>query len=87
MMTKVKRLDKDGWPMALLKLELSMVGRTVEEAKNNDTWYHDFTFTKEQYEQFKKKAMDILINTYKMKLKVAKSKLAVFDLQYGLRVV
>jgi hypothetical protein len=76
----------EDWVKDMIEIQLKMVGKTLQEARTNPNWYHENTFTPEQYQEFKKTFIDICRNKYKVGVKAANNRFSWFDLQYGLRV-
>lgn len=70
----------------LIEYELNMVGKTINEAKSDPTWYSTNTFTRSQYEVFKSYAIPLLRKVFKFNKKKAEETFGWFDIQYGLRV-
>lgn len=70
----------------LIEYQLNMVGKTVEDAKNDPTWYSNNTFTSKQAELFKSYAIPLLRKIFKFNKKKAEQSFAWFDLGYGLKV-
>ncbi len=44
----------------LVDVQLKMVNRTMFEAMQNPDWFHEWTMTTEQYEEFRKYAIPLL---------------------------
>ena len=41
----------------LIEYQLQMIGKTVEDVKDDEEWYFNNTFTQEQHEEFKRYAI------------------------------
>jgi hypothetical protein len=70
----------------LVEYQLNMVGRTTEDAKKLDNWYHQWTMTSKQHELFKAYAIPLLKKIFKFNKTKAETTFAWFDLQFGLRI-
>lgn len=70
----------------LLTHQLSMIGKTIEDAKQLDDWFHKWTFTEEQYNQFKDYAVPLIQKTLKCSKPSAIKTFQWFDLGFGLRL-
>ena len=71
----------------LLKYQLDMVGKTVEEALQEPEWYTKWTLTREQYEEFRKYAIPLLKRLFHFNKAKAEHTFGFFDLQYGLKIL
>lgn len=70
----------------LIEYQLSMVGKTIEEAKTDSQWFTNNTFTSSQFEVFKSYAIPLLRKVFKFNKKRAEETFGWFDFQYGLRI-
>ncbi len=70
----------------LVDVQLKMVNRTMFEAMQNPDWFHEWTMTTEQYEEFRKYAIPLLKKIFKFNTNKAKETFNFFNLQYGLRI-
>jgi len=70
----------------LVEYQLSMVGKTMAEAYKTEEWYHKWTMTDEQFEEFKKYAIPLLKKVFKCNKRKAESIFSWFILQFGLRI-
>jgi hypothetical protein len=70
----------------LIRYQLEMVGKTWEEAQNDDMWFFNWTMTEEQYKQFKGYAIPLIKKVFKCNKKRAEATFSWFDLQFGLRI-
>lgn len=71
----------------LITYQLCMIGKKMEDIKNDPVWYSTNTFNKTQAEEFKKYAIGVIKKSEKCSLKLAKAKFMWFDLMYGLKVI
>lgn len=82
-MTKINRTNITDH---LIEYELQMVGKTIEDVKNDEEWYTNNTFTQEQHDQFKAYAIPLLKKIFKFNKAKAESTFSWFDLQFGLKI-
>jgi hypothetical protein len=54
--------------------------------ERKDDWYNQYTWTEEQCQEWKKFGNEFLTKKYKMTKKGAQSQMAMFDLNYGLKI-
>ena len=70
----------------LIEYQLQIIGKTINDIKDDPEWYHTNTFTPEQFEVFKAYAIPLLKKTFKFNKSKAESTFAWFNLQFGLRL-
>jgi hypothetical protein len=70
----------------LIEYQLNMVGKTVEDAKKDELWFHNFTMSSQQHELFKSYAIPLLRKVFKFNKGKAEQTFQWFDLGYGLRI-
>lgn len=70
----------------LINVQLKMVNKTMFEAMQNPDWFHEWTMTTAQYEEFEKYAIPLLKKIFKFNTNKAKETFGWFILQYGLRI-
>jgi hypothetical protein len=70
----------------LIEYQLNMVGKTIEDAKKDEMWFHNFTMTSKQHELFKTYAIPLLRKIFKFNKGKAEQTFQWFDLGYGLRI-
>ncbi len=70
----------------LLEYQLQMIGKTVKEAISDENWIRDWSFTKEQSEQFKSYAIPLIKKTLKCNRLKATKAFDFFSLQFGLKI-
>jgi hypothetical protein len=70
----------------LIEYQLNMVGKTVEDAKKDELWFHNFTMSSQQHELFKSYAIPLLRKVFKFNKSKAEQTFQWFDLGYGLRI-
>lgn len=70
----------------LVEYQLNMVGKTIEDARKDDMWFHNFTMTTSQHNMFKSYAIPLLRKIFKFNKRKAEQTFDWFNLGYGLRV-
>ena len=70
----------------LLEYQLNMIGKTMEEAKKDEFWFTNWTFTTQQYELFRDYAIPLIKKTFRCNTKKATQTFDWFNLQFGLRL-
>lgn len=70
----------------LIEYQLHMIGKTMEEAKKDDMWFFNWTFTEEQHATFKKYAIPLIKKVFKCNKEKAENTFSWFDMQFGLRI-
>jgi hypothetical protein len=70
----------------LIEYQLNMVGKTIDDAKKDEMWFHNFTMTSHQHEMFKSYAIPLLRKIFKFNKGKAEQTFQWFDLGYGLRI-
>jgi len=68
----------------LVEYELNMIGKTMEDVKDDTQWYNNNTMTEEQYEEFKGYAIPLLKKIFKFNNRRAEQTFDWFNLQFGL---
>ena len=71
----------------LVRYQLDMVGKTWEEAQNDDMWFFNWTMTQEQADQFKAYAIPLIKKVFKCNKSRAENTFSWFFLEFGLRVI
>jgi hypothetical protein len=72
----------------LIEYQLKMVGKTVDDIKDDEKWYFNNTMTEEQqHEEFKRYAIPLLKKIFKFNKGKAESTFGWFDLQFGLKII
>lgn len=84
--SKKPKIDRANVADHLIRYQLAMIGKTIEEARQDDMWYLNWTMTTEQYEQFKKYAIPLLKKVFKFNKSKAEQTFDWFNLQFGLRI-
>ena len=67
----------------LIEYQLNMVGKTIEDAKQDPVWYSKNTFTSKQFELFKSYAIPLLRKVFKINKTKAEETFKFFDCNYG----
>lgn len=70
----------------LIEYQLKMIGKTIEDVKDDEKWYSNNTMTQKQLEEFKIYAIPLLKKTFKFNKTKAESTFSWFIFQYGLKI-
>jgi len=71
----------------LIKYQLAMVGKTMEEALLDDMWFFNWKITQEKYDKFKRYAILLIKKVFKCNRQRAEMTFEWFDLEFGLSVL
>jgi ferritin len=82
----MKTINRTNISEHLIEYQLNMIGKTIDDVKDDEKWYFNNTFTEEQFEEFKKYAIPLLQKIFKFNKTKANSTFQWFTLQYGLRI-
>ena len=80
------KIDRTNITDHLIEYQLNMIGKTISEAQEDRMWFHNWTITEEQREQFKKYAIPLLKKVFRYNTKKAQQTFDWFNLQFGLRI-
>lgn len=70
----------------LIRYQFDMVGKTWDEAQEDDMWFFNWTMTQEQSDEFKRYAIPLIKKVFKCNRKKAEATFGWFFLEFGLRV-
>lgn len=70
----------------LVEYQLAMIGKTIAEAYKNENWFHEWTITEEQHQQFRSYAIPLIKKVFKCNKRKAEATFGWFDLSFGLRI-
>lgn len=70
----------------LVDYQLGMVGRTRAEAYKTDEWYHKWTMTTQQFEEWKAYSIPLIKKVFKCNKRVAENQFGWLNMQFGLRI-
>jgi len=82
----MEKLTRENISEHLIEYQLKMIGKTINEIKEDEEWYFNNTMTEEQHEEFKRYAIPLLKKIFKFNKSKAESTFNWFNLQFGLRV-
>lgn len=80
------KITRENITQHLIEYQLNMIGKTTNEAKKDKDWYHNWTFTQQQYELFRAYAIPLIKKTFRCNTKKATETFDFFNLQFGLRL-
>jgi hypothetical protein len=70
----------------LIEYQLNMIGKTWQDAQNDDMWFFNWTVTQEQHEEFKKYAIPLLKKVFKFNTNKAKDTFKWLNSRFCLRI-
>jgi hypothetical protein len=71
----------------LIEYQLNMIGKTIEEVKNDPQWYYNNHYTQAEYLQFRSYAVKLIKKVFKCNKLKAEKTFDWFNLAFGLRVI
>ena len=71
----------------MIDKELEPHGKTMEDVKDSQTWYRDYTMTTAQCDEWKTFCIDLMRKKLKWSKALAEKEFAMFNLSYGLKIV
>lgn len=83
----MEKVTRDNIIRHLQEFQLKMIGKTIDDIKDDPDWFDNNTFTMEQLADFNVYALATILKTLKCNKKKAKETLGMFNLNWGLRVV
>lgn len=82
-----KSINRTNITEHLIEHQLNMIGKTIEEIKDDELWYVNNTFTDEQFIEFKKYSIPLLKKVFKFNKAKAEKTFDWFCLQFGLKIL
>ena len=83
----MEKITRDNIVKHLQEFQLKMIGKTIEDVKDDPEWFDSNTFTVEQLTDFNVYALPLILKIFKCNKNKAKNILGEFNLNWGLRVV
>jgi hypothetical protein len=83
----MEKITRENLVMHLIGFQLKMIGKTIDDVKDDPEWYHNNTLTLEELRDFDVYAFPLIKKVFKCNTNKAKQILAEFNLYYGLRIV
>jgi hypothetical protein len=83
---KPNKVNRTNISEHLIEYQLKMIGKTIDEVKEDEEWYFNNTMTEEQHEEFKRYAIPLLKKIFKFNKTKAESTFSWFNLQFGLKI-
>lgn len=80
------KINRKNISMHLLEYQLNMVGKSVKDIIDDDKWYFNWTFTTEQFNEFKNYSVPLIKKTFKCNKAKAEGTFSWFNLSFGLRI-
>lgn len=85
-MEKKKTINRNNITDHLIEYQLNLVGKTIEEIKDDELWYTNNVITSEQHVEFKAYAIPLLKKVFKFNKSKAEDTFNWFDLAFGLKI-
>lgn len=80
------KITRENITTHLIEYQLNVIGKTTEQAKKDELWFTNWTFTTQQYELFRAYAIPLIKKTFRCNTKKATETFGWFNVQYGLRI-
>jgi hypothetical protein len=81
-----KKISRTNINDHLIEYQLNLIGKTIKDIEDDETWYNTNTMSPEQHEQLKAYAIPLLKKVFKFNKAKAEQTFNWFDLSYGLRI-
>lgn len=78
--------NRENIAMYLVERQMSIIGKTFEDAENDKDWFHNYTMTQEQFLEFKKEALYLIKKVFKCNKAYAEKNFDWWNLNWGLRI-
>lgn len=78
--------NRENIAMYLVERQMSIIGRTFEDAENDKDWFRNYTMTQEQFLEFKKEAVYLIKKVFKCNKAYAETNFDWWNLNWGLRI-
>jgi len=72
--------------LEILNKQLSYFNKTVDDVKDNEKWYEENSFTKEQYEEWKNFSIELLRKKLKFNKTFATKQFSWINLMWGFKI-
>lgn len=80
------KLNENNIAIHLVNEQLSYVGKTWDEVKDDPDWFRNNKLTKDQYEKWKEYSIKQIQNVYKFNRQQAELEFSWFSIGYGLSI-
>lgn len=81
-----KKITRENIADHLLEYQLNLIGKTIEQARQDPLWINTWSISQEKHDEFKKYAIQLLKKVFKYNTSKAKSTFDWFDLGFGLKI-
>ena len=81
------KVTRENMVTHFIEYQLNMVGKTVDDVKDDKFWYSNNCITREQFLEFKKYAVALLKKTFRCNKSKAESTFEWYNCNWGLRVI
>jgi hypothetical protein len=82
----MEKITRENLAEHLVRHQLEMVGKTWEDAQNDEQWYYNITMRQDQFAEFMKYALPLVKKVFRCNKAKAQRILDWFNLQFGLRI-
>jgi len=82
----MEKITRENLAEHLVRHQLEMVGKTWEDAQNDEQWYYNITMRQDQFADFMKYALPLVKKVFRCNKAKAQRILDWFNLQFGLRI-
>ena len=82
----MEKITRENLAEHLVRYQLEMVGKTWEDAQNDEQWYYNITMRQDQFSEFMKYAFPLVKKVFRCNKAKAQRILDWFNLQFGLRI-
>lgn len=83
---KIMKVTRSNIAEHLVEYQLSLIGKTVQDAVKTHEWKTQWNFTQEDYDKFKAYSIPLIKKTFKCNRKKAESTFDWFYLNFGLKI-
>lgn len=78
--------NRENIAMYLVERQMSIIGKTFEDAESDMYWYRNYTMTQEQFLEFKKEAIALIKKVYKCNKSTAEKNFDWWNVNWGLAI-
>ena len=78
--------NRENIAMHLVEKQMMMIGKTYEDAENDEQWYVNNTLTQEQFLKFREEALSLMKKVFKCSKSKALENFDWWNLNWGLRI-
>lgn len=83
---RYEKPNRENIAMYLVERQMSIIGKTFEDAENDKNWFHNNTMTQEQFLEFRKEVIPLIKKVFKCNKRYAENSFDWWNLNWGLRI-